>query len=189
MGYYEIMLIISPEVETDGHQEVLNDLKTAITKEGGVVSTVLDWRKRRLAYEISKHKEGYYYLVYFSGHGTVIPEVEHYFRVTDAVIRYMIVSVEEKEFNAAAEKAAEAAAAAAAQAEKQEQAELEKADEATVIEESEEPEEVEEPEEPEEVEEPEEPKEPEEVEEPVAAEEPAETVEVDAAQEAEKKDE
>jgi len=161
VGYYEIMLIISPEVETDGHQEVLNDLKAAITKEGGDVSTVLDWRKRRLAYEISKHKEGHYYLVYFSGYGTIIPEIEHYFRVTDAVIRYMIVSVEEKEFNAAVEKAAEAAA----QAEKQEQAELEKEDEAPVVEE------------------------PEEAEETAAVEEASEKIEVDAVQEAAKEDE
>ncbi|MFU8794336.1 MAG: 30S ribosomal protein S6 [Dethiobacteria bacterium] len=122
MGYYEIMLIIRPDVEADGHQEVLEDLKAAITKEGGDVSTILDWRKRRLAYEINKHKEGHYYLVYFSGQGTIIPEIEHYFRVTDAVIRYMVVSVEEKDFNAAAEKAAEAASAAEAQAEKQEEA-------------------------------------------------------------------
>ncbi len=118
MGFYEIMLIIRPDIETDQHQEVLGELKTAITKEGGTVSTVLDWRKRRLAYEINKHTEGHYYLVYFSGEGSVIPEIEHYFRVTDTVIRYMVVSIEEQDYQAAVEKAEADAAAAAAQAEK-----------------------------------------------------------------------
>ena len=119
MNFYEVMLIIRPDIETEQHQEVMNDLKTAISKEGGEVSTVLDWRKRRLSYEINKHKEGHYYLVYFSGQGTIIPEVEHFFRVTDAVIRYLVSAVEESEFNAAAEKAAaEAAAAEKAEAEK-----------------------------------------------------------------------
>lgn len=114
MGLYEIMLIIHPEVEKDDQEEVLNGLTSTITKQGGSVSTVLDWRKRKLAYEINKLREGQYYLVYFSGEGTIIPELEHYFRVTDAIMRYMIIAVDEKDYEAAAEKAAADAAAAEA---------------------------------------------------------------------------
>ena len=113
MKYYEIMLIIRTDIEAEEQQEVLNGLQAAITKEGGTVSTVLDWHKRRLSYEIAKHREGQYFLVYFSGQGNIIPELEHFFKVTDTVIRYMIASVEEADFNAAVEKAATAAAAAA----------------------------------------------------------------------------
>jgi small subunit ribosomal protein S6 len=114
--YYEIMLIIRTDIEAEEQQEVLNGLQVAITKEGGTVSTVLDWHKRRLSYEIAKHREGQYYLVYFSGQGNIIPELEHFFKVTDAVIRYMIASVEEADFNAAVDKAAAAASAEAAKA-------------------------------------------------------------------------
>ncbi len=117
MKYYEIMLIIRTDIEAEEQQDVLNGLQVAITKEGGTVSTILDWNKRRLAYEIAKHREGQYYLIYFSGQGNIIPELEHYFKVTDAVLRYLIASVEEADFNAAVDKAAVAAAAATASAE------------------------------------------------------------------------
>ncbi len=113
MELYEAMVIISPELEKDGHEEVINGLSATITKNEGTVSTILDWRKRRLAYEIDKkYLEGHYYLVYFSGKGTIIPEIEHYFRVTDTVVRYMVVRTDEQEFEAAAKKAAGEAAAA-----------------------------------------------------------------------------
>lgn len=112
MELYEAMIIISPELEKEDHQEVLDGLISAITKNNGSVSTVLDWRKRRLAYEIDKLQEGHYYLVYFSAEGTIIPEVEHYFRVTDEIIRFMVVRTDEQEFEAAAKKAASEAEAA-----------------------------------------------------------------------------
>gem|GEM_PF-798401 len=113
MELYEVMIIINPELEKEEHEEVLNGLSATITKNKGKVDTILDWRKRRLAYEIDKkYQEGHYYLVYFSAQGTIIPEIEHYFKVTDGVIRYMIVRTDEQEFEAAAKKAADEAAAA-----------------------------------------------------------------------------
>ncbi len=125
MNYYEIMLIVRPDVESEEQQAVLEDLKSAIAKESGTLSTILDWRKRRLSYEIKKHKEGQYYLVYFSGEGNIIPEIEHYFRVTDEVLRYMIVSISEDDYNSAAEKAAAEAKAAEAAVEEAAAAEVE----------------------------------------------------------------
>jgi len=119
MGLYEIMVIIRSDIEANEQEEAVSGLTAVIEKQGGTVSTVLDWRKRKLAYEINKLREGHYYLVYFSGDGSIIPELEHYFRVTDAIIRYMIVSVEEKDFEAAAEKAAAEAAAVDARQEEE----------------------------------------------------------------------
>ncbi len=117
MKYYEIMLVLRTDIEAEEQQEVLNGLQAAIAKEGGEVNTILDWHKRRLAYEIEKQREGQYFLVYFSGQGNIIPELEHYFKVTDAVMRYLVASIEEADFNAAVDKAAATAAAAAASAE------------------------------------------------------------------------
>jgi small subunit ribosomal protein S6 len=112
MGIYEVMFIVRPDLETVEHEEAISGLQDAITKNNGTVGTVVDWRKRRLSYEIDKHVEGHYYIIYFSGEGTIIPEIEHYFRVTDAVIRYMVVRADEQEFEKAAEKAAAEAARA-----------------------------------------------------------------------------
>lgn len=111
MGLYEIMLITRPDIEAEETEEALSSLTAVIAKHGGEASAVVDWRKRKLAYEINKHREGHYYLVYFSGEGTIIPELEHYFKVTDAIIRYIVVSVDEKDYAAAADKASAAAAA------------------------------------------------------------------------------
>lgn len=113
MELYETMLIIRPDLEAEEREEVLNGLSSTIEKNDGKVETVLDWHKRRLAYEINKHKEGYYYLIYFKGSGTIIPETEHYFRVNDAVIRYLTVCSTEQELQLAAEKAAKDAEKAA----------------------------------------------------------------------------
>jgi len=101
MGLYEIMFILRPEMETEEHEEVLNGLKNTITGNGGTVDKFADWRKRRLAYEIEDHVEGHYYLVYFNGHGSIIPEIEHFFKVNDAILRFLVVRVEEDYYEAA----------------------------------------------------------------------------------------
>jgi len=113
MGHYEVMFIIRPELETEEHEEVLNGIKTTITGNGGTVDKLVDWRKRRLAYEIDKHTEGYYYLVYFKGLGTIIPELEHFFKVNDAVLRFLVVRVEEDYYETAAAEEPEIEEAAA----------------------------------------------------------------------------
>ncbi len=118
MEKYEIMLIISPELEKEEHEEVLGGLTSEIEKGNGSVDIILDWRRRRLAYEINKLQEGHYYLVYFTAQGSIIPELEHYFKVTDSIMRYMIVRATEQEFAAAIEKAEREAAKAREESEK-----------------------------------------------------------------------
>lgn len=118
MERYENMLIISPELEKEEHEEILGGLTSEIEKGNGSVDIILDWRRRRLAYEINKLHDGHYYLVYFTAEGSIIPELEHYFKVTDSVIRYMIVRATEQEFAAAVEKAEREAAKAKEESEK-----------------------------------------------------------------------
>ncbi len=98
MSYFEIMVVIRPEMEPDEYEEILSGISSTITTNGGVLGKIVDWRKRRLAYEIDKQVEGYYYLVYFSGEGTIIPELEHFFRVNDTVLRFMIVRIQEEDY-------------------------------------------------------------------------------------------
>ncbi len=129
MGLYEIMLIIRPDFEPDQHEEIINGLKDTITNNEGIVNKVVDWRKRRLAYEIDKHVEGYYYLVYFSGQGTIIPEIEHYFRVSDAILRYLVVRVEEEEYESLISEEVTEEAEAVEEAEVTEETEADKATE------------------------------------------------------------
>ncbi|NLA12046.1 MAG: 30S ribosomal protein S6 [Firmicutes bacterium] len=91
MAVYETMFILQPELESEAEEELLNNLKAILQRLGGEVTKADDWGKRKLAYEIDKFTEGHYYLLEFQGIHDIVPELEHFFRVNDAVIRFIIV--------------------------------------------------------------------------------------------------
>jgi small subunit ribosomal protein S6 len=91
MGRYEAMFILRPGLEDETEVELLDNFKALITKLGGEPGEFEDWGMRKLAYEIDKFNEGHYCLLKFTGSGEVLPELEHFFRVADEVIRYMVV--------------------------------------------------------------------------------------------------
>jgi small subunit ribosomal protein S6 len=91
MANYETMFILRPELEAESEEELLTGMKGVIEKLGGAVTAVDDWGKRKLAYEISKVNEGHYYLLQFAGVHEIIPELEHFFKVNDEVIRFMVM--------------------------------------------------------------------------------------------------
>lgn len=74
--------------------ELLERFKTIIS-ENGEVSDVDDWGKRRLAYEINDLKEGYYYIVNFKSEPDHIREFERRLRLSDFIIRYMVIRKED----------------------------------------------------------------------------------------------
>ncbi len=89
------MYIAVPET-TDEDITKLNDAITALVeKDGGTVSVIEGWGRRRLAYPIRKKTEGYYVLLEIEGSGQEIAELERRFRVNDMVMRYMTVRVDE----------------------------------------------------------------------------------------------
>ena len=125
---YELMLITLADLEEGTKDALLADLQAVVPKFNGEIDALVDWRKRRLAYEINKLTEGHYYLLYFKAEKTIVPELEHFFRVSDQVMRYMVVRLDESDYAAAVEKAA---AEAARQSEQSVQAKDEAKDEAS----------------------------------------------------------
>lgn len=95
MAVYETMFILQPELESETETELLNNLQAVLQKLGGKIVKTDDWGKRRLAYRIGKFHEGHYYLMQFEGSHEIIPELEHFFRVNDVVIRFIIVRQDE----------------------------------------------------------------------------------------------
>ncbi|NLA27345.1 MAG: 30S ribosomal protein S6 [Firmicutes bacterium] len=95
MTIYETMFILQPELENEIETELVENLQALIAKLGGKIGKTDDWGKRKLAYEIDKFNEGHYYLMQFNGSHEIIPELEHFFRVNDAVIRFIIVREDE----------------------------------------------------------------------------------------------
>jgi len=94
MNKYELTLVISSQVEEDVKLETLEKVKALIERFGGVITNVDDWGKKRLAYEIQKMKDAYYYFIKFDAEPTAPAEIESRVRIVDNVIRYLIVSDE-----------------------------------------------------------------------------------------------
>lgn len=94
MNKYELAVIVSAKIEDDARAEVVEKVKTLITRFGGSLTDVDEWGKRRFAYEIQKMKEGYYYFIHFESDSTVPAEVEQRIRIMDNVLRYLCVRQE-----------------------------------------------------------------------------------------------
>ena len=94
MNKYELAVVVSAKIEDDARAAVVEKVKDLITRFGGNVTDVDEWGKKRLAYEIQKMKEGYYYFVHFDAETTVPAEIEQRMRIMDNVLRYLCVKQE-----------------------------------------------------------------------------------------------
>jgi small subunit ribosomal protein S6 len=94
---YEIVFIVSPNTTEDDLHKLVSQLETTITERGGRITKV-DYTtlgRRKLAYPIGKFEEGLYTIIYLEGSGQEIAEVERRLRVSDLVIRQMVVRTDE----------------------------------------------------------------------------------------------
>ena len=94
MNKYELAVVVSAKIEDDARAAVVEKVKDLITRFGGNVTDVDEWGKKRLAYEIQKMKEVYYYFVHFDAEATVPAEIEQRMRIMDNVLRYLCVKQE-----------------------------------------------------------------------------------------------
>ena len=94
MRKYETIFILNPSFDEETVKANIEKFKGVIENGGGTVENVDFWGKRKLAYEISKVSEGYYTLINFTA-GTELPrELDRIFRITEGVIRHIIVKEE-----------------------------------------------------------------------------------------------
>ena len=91
MNKYELAVVLSAKLEDEERAAALEKVQGYITRFGGTVTNVDEWGKKRLAYEIQKMKEGFYYFVQFDAPATCPAEVEKRVRIVDNVIRYLCV--------------------------------------------------------------------------------------------------
>lgn len=91
MNKYELALIVSAKIEDDARTDAVEKAKELIAKFGGTVTEVEDAGKKRLAYEIQKMKEGFYYFIQFDAESDVPAQVEAQVRIMEPVIRYLCV--------------------------------------------------------------------------------------------------
>jgi len=95
MNKYELAVVVSAKIEDDERTAVIERVKDIITKHGGNITNVDEWGKKRLAYEVRKMKEAFYYFIQFEGDSTVPAEVESRVRIIENVVRYLCVKQNE----------------------------------------------------------------------------------------------
>ena len=95
MNKYELALVVSAKIEDDARTATVEKAKEYITRAGGTVTEVEDWGKKKLAYEVQKMKEAFYYFIRFEAESTVPAEIESRVRIMDNVIRYLCVRQDE----------------------------------------------------------------------------------------------
>lgn len=91
MNKYELAVVLSAAVDDDTRAASLEQVKDLITRFGGTITNVDERGKKRLAYEIKKMKEGYYYFIDFDAEPTCPPEIEQRIRIMENVIRYLCI--------------------------------------------------------------------------------------------------
>jgi len=94
MNKYELALVVSAKIEEDARVATVEKVKEYITKFGGTITNVDEWGKKRLAYEIQKMKDGFYYFIQFESESEVPGELEQNLRIMEDVIRYLCVRQE-----------------------------------------------------------------------------------------------
>ncbi|MDO4541376.1 MAG: 30S ribosomal protein S6 [Bacillota bacterium] len=91
MRNYEAMYVLRPDMDEEQVNAAVEKFSGIIAANGGEVTKVDHWGKRRLAYEVKKLREGYYVLCYFKGGAELPKELERNFKISDEVIRFLVV--------------------------------------------------------------------------------------------------
>jgi len=96
MSKYELALVVSAKIEDDERAAVVDKAKSYIERFGGTIVNVDDWGKKRLAYDVQKMKEAFYYFIQFDADTTAPEQLEGRVRIMDKVVRYLIVKRDEQ---------------------------------------------------------------------------------------------
>ena len=92
---YELVYVVSPEIADEGVAELHERIAEIVGQLGGTIDKTDNWGRRRLAYEINRHREGSYVIELITGPGTLVTELERRLRVMEQLLRYLIVRVDE----------------------------------------------------------------------------------------------
>ncbi|MBR6327072.1 MAG: 30S ribosomal protein S6 [Lachnospiraceae bacterium] len=95
MNKYELAIVVNANIEDDERTAVVDKCKALIERFGGSITNVDEWGRKKLAYEIQKMKEGFYYFIQFDAEATAPAEIENRVRIMDNILRFLIVKPNE----------------------------------------------------------------------------------------------
>ena len=94
---YDLVFICRPDTPEEEVNKIVTTLEHVVAERGGKVEKLEKWGTRKLAYRVSKHREGFYvYLMLRGNQGEMIKELERRLKVSDPVIKYMTVRLDEE---------------------------------------------------------------------------------------------
>ena len=96
MNKYELAVVVSAKLEDDERAATIEKVKAYIERFGGQITNIDEWGKKRLAYEVQKMKEAFYYFIQFDAESTAPAQIESRVRIMENVIRYLCVRQDEK---------------------------------------------------------------------------------------------
>ena len=96
MRVYEELFIVRPDATDEEIDPLIEQLKGVVTNHGGSVEKTDKWGVRRLAYRVQKRSEGNYILIQFSATPETVHEIERRLRVSDMVLKFITVRIDEK---------------------------------------------------------------------------------------------
>jgi len=92
---YEELFIVKPDAPDEEVDQFVETLRTQLTAAGAVVDKIDKWGKRRLAYRVDKYREGNYVLLQFTAEPATVKELERRLRVSDVVLKFLTVRIDE----------------------------------------------------------------------------------------------
>ncbi len=95
MNKYELTVVVSAMAEDEVRASVIEKIKELVTRFGGTVTNIDEAGKKRLAYEIQKMNEGFYYFIQIDAEANFPADIAEQLRIMDNVLRFLCVSVEE----------------------------------------------------------------------------------------------
>lgn len=93
---YELIYIVSPDATEQEVTDLHTQVEASVTRFAGELVKTENWGRRKMAYEIGPHKEGVYVLELINGSGELMKEIERRLRVSDRILRYLVVRVDEE---------------------------------------------------------------------------------------------
>lgn len=97
MNIYENIVILNASLSDEDLEAATGKIQDLITKAGGEMLKVDIWGRKKLAYEVKKHKKGFYILFVFRAAPSLIKKIEGYYKVFDPVIKYMVIKLGKKQ--------------------------------------------------------------------------------------------
>jgi len=94
---YELVYVVSPDASDEQVTELHTQIEGIVQRMGGQLEKTENWGRRKLAYEIGRHKEGTYVLELINGGGDLMKEIDRRLKVLDYVIRHLVVRIDEEQ--------------------------------------------------------------------------------------------